>query len=231
MESIKGYLLVFDLDQTLVATNKQFAKRATRKRGLFREIWQPYKKPEVNPELVEVLKEAGKLKEIGTVYGIYLLTNNSDKQFIHRVLKTLEKETGIPKLFDATLTAEKGEPRDTPRGYSKNYSSKSVRDLYRLLNRHERRTDAEKRYNSNELLKKTFFFDDMPDHQLRKEFFQAGVKGNYVTIDPPFVGINETPYGKVFEQLHSTVPSLLPNPIQAIKNITKRFFTRKQRRV
>ena len=231
MESIKGYLLVFDLDQTLVATNKQFARRATRKKGFYREIWQPYKKPEVNPELVEVLKEAGKLRVKGIVYGIFLLTNNSNRQFIKRVLKTLEKETGIQKLFDATLTAEKEEPRDTPRGYPKNYSSKSLRDIYRLLNRMEATADSEKRYASNDVLKKTFFFDDMPDHKLRKELFLAGVKGNYVTIDPPFMGMNETPYGKVLDQLHSVVPSLLPNPIQALKNITKRFFTRKQRRV
>ena len=209
-DSSKGLVLVFDLDQTLVATNKQIKKHLTRKRGYYREVWAPKKKPELNPELIEVLRIALQQREKGGVYAIFLLTNNSDTVFIQRVISSLEKSLHTRNIFDAILTAEDDEPRDTPKGHTKNYSSKSIRDVYRLLNRMEKTDDAEKRYAKEDLLKRVLFFDDNPDHQIRHEMFIAGVKEQYITITPPFMGINETPYGKVFERLYASTPTFFP---------------------
>lgn len=226
----KGLILVFDLDQTLVATNKQVKRRLTRKRGYYKEIWAPTKKPELNPELLEVLRTALEAKAKGGVYAIFLLTNNSDTVFIHRVIRAIERHLQTKDIFQAILTAEDTEPRDTPKGYTKNYSSKSIRDIYRLLNRMEATEDAEKRYAKEDILKRVIFFDDNPDHQIRRELFLAGVKDQYITISPPFMGINETPYGRVLQKLHTFTPSFFPfqSWVRSVRNIMRK--TRKQKR-
>ncbi len=244
MEEQKGLILIFDLDQTLVATNKQFSRRFTRKKGQgtkaglssslgrMQQVWNLRKSPELNPELVEVLKHAVEQKATGGVYAIFLLTNNSYRSFINRVIRKLERVVGTKHLFDAQLTAEDNEPRDTPKGYTKYYSSKSLRDVYRLLDKMEGTTDSHKRYHKEKLMKRILFFDDNPDHVLHRELWKAGAKGNYITIDPPFMGVDETPYGKVMERLNSAVPHIFPflsvfqQPV--IKHIARFFQTRKK---
>lgn len=229
-ESKKGLILVFDLDQTLVATNKHIRQHFTRKRGFYRESWLPKKKPELNPELVEILRIALEKKKSGDVYAIFLLTNNSDPVFLRNVVRTLEKKLQTKHLFDSMLTAEENEPRDTPKGKPLNYSSKSIRDIYRLLDRMEKTTDAEQRYEKEELLKRVVFFDDNPDHVIRREMFIAGVPKQYITISPPFMGISETNYGKVFQLLQRTFPSFFS--FQTLKRSVKNIFrkTRKQKK-
>ena len=227
-DSNNGLILVFDLDQTLVATNKHIRQHFTRKRGFYRESWMPKKKPELNPELVEVLRIALEKKKSGEVYAIFLLTNNSDSIFLRNVVRTLEKKLLTKYLFDSMLTAEVNEPRDTPRGKPLNFSSKSIRDIYRLLDRMEKTTDAEKRYEKEELLKRVVFFDDNPDHVIRREMFVAGVPKQYITISPPFMGISETKYGQVFKILQTTIPTFFS--FQTLARSVKNVF-RKTRKV
>jgi hypothetical protein len=169
-----GWVLVFDLDNTIVGEYFNLRK-------------YPARKIPINPLVLDILRYAisEREKEKGEVSAILLLTNNNDADFIAHVdsllkdeLKRIEKEKE-KEIFD--LIADANHPlREVIHGGAMHGTHiKSIKDVIRfvkLINKpHE------------ELLSRCIFIDDQIYHQLAVELIAAGRSSQFIHICPPYI--------------------------------------------
>lgn len=170
LEPQLGYVLVFDMDQTITGE-------------YFDVVRSPYRPLDINPTVVHILKLAVQAKATGKVSAILLLTNNSDEKYISKMVNTINflvlgrdrKRSDF--VFDDGLKA--GDPgRNVPPGKPVNHALKSFRDIARMLVR--RGLPIEK------LESRTLFFDDQPGHVLTAQLIKAGFENHFVHIKPGY---------------------------------------------
>ena len=145
-----GWIVVFDLDDTIYM----------------------HKNKNINTNALNTLTKAVNNKG-KTVSAIFLLTNNSDTEFIKHVTNHLNKI--IRKtVFDFILSAEdKFRNIREQDGPTLNYSKKRVKDIEYMCN--------EIGISTDNLVKRILFFDDQP-HVLRDEMKSNSVIGNYAWV-------------------------------------------------
>lgn len=149
----KGLVLVWDMDSTLVGN---------------------YIDPKSNVEILfneralAILKMAIEARKIGKVSAIFLLTNNSDLEFIGAVLQRLAVKLATPKVFDYVMDryhSRRPLMMDPP---------KRLLDVEFMM-------DWIQKPKTN-LANRVYFFDDRRDHIIRSEI----PSDHYITITPPF---------------------------------------------
>lgn len=145
-----GWIVVFDLDETIFFHGAE----------------------KINEKAVDVLKKAyaqrGK-----TVSAIFLLTNNSETEFINLIIKQLEEIVG-KSLFNYVMTAEeKFKNIRVSYGPTLNYSEKRLDDIKYMCEKSN--------ISTNNLIKRILFFDDN-EHEIMKEMEKEGVLSNYALV-------------------------------------------------
>jgi len=157
-----GLVLVWDIDQTL--SGQYFDPKL-------------FTNPKINPldyvilnlNALEVIKKAIIAKKSGRVSKIGILTNNDNEEFITLVKEKIAIETGYSDIFDFTITANRQNQTVGPNGQL----IKSIATI------------QDKLPGEENLIKRVYFFDDMPDHVILKEFGDE-FKDHYIQITPPF---------------------------------------------
>ena len=181
MPPIRPWILVWDLDETLVTG--------------WRQGWKE-KDITVNPNAAFILSVATKLRWAGIVKYIFLLTNNSDLPYINTSIKKISEYIQYSgQLFDDKLINDQNN-RTYHYSKSKYNPDKSVRDINYLLKR------VHSKYDYSEY--RVLFFDDRGDHVLKREIPLE----HYIQITPPFSTaesfIDETPWSRVLGYLRSS---------------------------
>ena len=203
-----GLILVFDLDQTIVNTEAP---------GIFPGPEYPmndeYKtklKEQINPNVLDILLRAAKLRRIG-VDAIFLLTNNSSSNYVANINALLlelsnnsigdykkrkspfitEDIPGTNFFFDYIMTAN----HPSRSGLSKSSSDIEYMMSYMGMS-----------MSIGDLFSRLYFFDDSPDHQIRKDlknYSQGKYFNHYIIINPPFSTEYDdlTEYGPIDEAL------------------------------
>ena len=147
-------VLVFDLDETLSG-----------------QYPLPYSGvPILNNQLIDLIKEANKQKR-KTVDAIFLLTNNSDENFIKACVKGIGEN-----IFDYIMTANsKAINIKTLQPYKNtlrtNGANKTIEDIKYMLNKLGKSTEN--------IFSRCYFFDDNNSHPLSQI-------DNFIFINPPF---------------------------------------------
>lgn len=165
-----GYVLVWDMDQTIT--------------GDYFDVKEyPAKPLDINSKAIEILRLAVKARNEGRVAAILLLTNNSDKDYIFKMIQTVTQSVfgaGIKRtdrVFDEGLMAG-SEGRNVPPGKSINHALKSFRDVRKMLKMLG--------LSTINLPARTFFFDDQPGHVLTAELIKEGYEDNFIQITPGY---------------------------------------------
>lgn len=189
----KGLILVFDLDETIVS----------------------HKDLSLNEKIIDILKVANQKKVTGEVEAILMLTNNADQQFIDIIHKKLKESIGVnTDIFDnihdrttktrkynptpnATTRALMGIANNTKQyyGYIKYWN-----DILLMLNEIGYRYTEKDKEN---ILNRTYFFDDMDNHILVQELPEK----HFIHITPPFISNKNdtTDYSSIYEVLGMNV--------------------------
>lgn len=176
----KPWILVWDLDETLVTG--------------WKNGWKPTDIT-VNSRAAFVMSMALKLRLLGIVKYIFLLTNNSDKSYIYTAIKLLGEHIQFEgKIFDTTLINDPS-MRTCFVSKSSYNPDKSLRDVDYLLSN----VKCKNTHNAYRIL----FFDDRGDHVLKTQL----PCDHYIQITPPFsttsTFFDETPWSKVLGLLRS----------------------------
>lgn len=153
---MSGLVFVWDLDNTLVGNYFDVTDSQSQERLHF------------NQNALLVLSKAIQARSTGIVDAILLLTNNADKDFIVYVVRTLENMFRTPHIFDYIM--DRNEP-SRPQGDNPPKRLEDIEYMLRLLNKSIYR-----------LASRVFFFDDIPDHELRSELPPT----HYIQIEPAF---------------------------------------------
>ena len=207
----KPWILVWDLDETLVTG----WKTGWRVEDII-----------VNPRAAFIMYTATKLRILGIVKYIFLLTNNSDRPYINASIKKLGEYIGFDprkQLFDNKLI---NNPVQRTYVISKDpYNpDKSLRDVDFLL--------KGVRDGQTNTAYRILFFDDRGNHVLRTQLPPE----HYIQITPPFSKeqiLDKTPWERVLTILRgysSFGPfGLQGNPRTKTRRLSK--FGRKRMRM
>ncbi len=161
----EGWVLVFDMDQTI--TGNYFDVQ-TEKQDLV-----------LNPKIVDILKMAIQDKQTGMVSAIFLLTNNTDTDFIEHMEKELERAVGKGRIFDYKMDANHPMRTHIPEFANiRNGKQKSLADVEYMLKKVQKTT--------KNLIHRLLFFDDQ-EHLLSLQLKVAGKPEHFVHVDPPFI--------------------------------------------
>jgi hypothetical protein len=180
----KGLILVFDLDQTLIDTEKLFRRKDPPSEfngvifeSLMERIDTPHRSDnvihkQINHRLIEeVLAPASELRGRG-VDGIFLLTNNNSNVYVKAVGRYLANKLGNTDgneyFFDYIMT--RNDPSRGANPLSKNLSNIKHMLRTRCPFSHKIREPVEI-IDDLDLAERLFFFDDQI-YPLYKEIFQ-----------------------------------------------------------
>jgi hypothetical protein len=159
----EGWVLVFDLDQTITACDIE-------------------NNVEFNPKIVEILKGAVKDREKGIVSAIFLLTNNADGEYIEQVHKELNTILQTTSVFDYILDANHPIRSHMPGVNIRNAKQKTIADVEFMLQQVKK--------TSKNLINRLLFFDDQ-EHILSLQLKSAGNPQHFIHVNPPFLGTFE----------------------------------------
>ncbi len=170
----EGIIIVVDLDNTLVGDYFDIMNNSAENRT-----------PIFNTKLVDLLKKAKEARRKGHVSAIFLLTNNSDTNFIQFV-NLLLAEKGVngyyEPIFDYIMSRNHKERQ-------KNFNKTGILNM----NPPKRLEDVAfmmreiGEFPAN-LEKRVYFIDDIPNHEIRNELRNPQ---QYIVITPPFTGQEE----------------------------------------
>lgn len=164
-----GWVLVFDLDNTIVGEYYNLRKHPARKLPL-------------NPFAVNILRYAmhEKSKEKGEVAAILLLTNNNDTDFIAHVDALLKEELEVEgqEIFDLIMDSNHPLREHIQGGPMHGTHKKSSKDVFHCLKEINKSTE--------DLLHRLIFIDDQIYHQLAIELIAAGRQNQFLHIHPPY---------------------------------------------
>ena len=151
-----GLVLVFDLDQTLIDSQSLVKDKSSD----FSEY--------LNTTLIDrVLGPAVKLRDTNKgVDGIFLLSNNGNNKYIEKVIRELNRYLGLPEensVFNTYMSRydsyREGADPENP--------EKRLKDVKNMLG--EVLTNTFEHYSTENLAERTYFFDDLATHTIRKE--------------------------------------------------------------
>ena len=192
-----GLILVFDLDQTIIDSQKYFYQRPETYESINELKNEILTGGYLNLTIIGILKRASKLRDEDVanpkdkkVTAIFLLTNNSDPIYVAAVdsaIHELCNSTG--KYYtDANIDPDAAFMPKKPyffdsimmRGHSKRVGSdpsKSLNDVYVML----RYLEIKKR----PVLDSIYFFDDIY-HEMDRQLNSFGFPDHSIKISPPF---------------------------------------------
>jgi hypothetical protein len=218
-----GIILVWDLDQTLVGTFQKRAKNENLEYYLNKLI-------ELNENAMNIFKQAANQREKGNVLAIFLLTNNSDTEFIERVKRNIEKQYSIKDPFNYILDASDPSKRDYETSASNmifnmseispNSALKSINDVRKMMREISYNLDD---ISDEELGKRVYFFDDN-EHILSSQ-------SNFIKIEPAFItnGLEDKTNYSSIESFLSKSPSPVKGGGGGNKKKNKRKTNKKRR--
>ena len=148
-----GLVLVWDMDSTIVGN---YFNVQSNEELIF------------NERAVAILKLAVEARKTGKVTAIFLLTNNSDEEFIKMMRTRLALKLGVPRVFDYAMQ------RYHPARPHSEDPPKRLQDVAFMMS-------AIKKSTAN-LENRVFFFDDRGDHEIRAEIPSS----HYIQISPPY---------------------------------------------
>lgn len=120
-----------------------------------------------NPNAIDIIRKAIDMRP-KKVSAIFLLTNNPADGLINMFHIKLSLLLRTPYVFDGIMTATDGERAEG--------IPKRLEDVKTLMDRRD--------FKYDETLKdRVYFFDDVPNHQIRGEI----PVDNYIQITPPFI--------------------------------------------
>jgi hypothetical protein len=157
--STTGWVLVWDLDQTIVGEYSDQRRLDSEELVL-------------NPKAVELLRLAVEAREKDIVSAIFLLTNNADDFFIKVVELTLSmkyKKNYHSTVFDYIMSRThpfRAPPEGDP--------PKSLREVAYMMREVEAPIEN--------LAQRVIFIDDKKNHMIANEI----PKENYIHVSPPF---------------------------------------------
>lgn len=162
-----GWVMVFDLDNTIVGEYYNVRKHPPRKLPL-------------NPFAVQLLQYGiqERDKEKGTVSTILLLTNNNDTDFINLIDSQLQEVCGCDKVFDCIIDSNHPLRETIHGGPMHGTHMKSIKDILRFVRLLEKPHE--------DLLKRCIFIDDQIYHKLAIELIAAGYHQQFIHIHPPY---------------------------------------------
>ena len=156
-----GLVLVFDLDLTLVDTEKVFEIASKKDEINSDELYK-----HLNIRLIEeVLKPAVDLKG-SSVSAILLLSNNNLEEYVNFICESISRILGT-QVFDLIVTRRGTEL--VPRAEPEENPPKRLVDVERMLKSLGK--------DSSNLEERVYFFDDL-DHEIKKEI----IPGHYYRI-------------------------------------------------
>ena len=219
-----GLVLVFDLDQTILDSSDDTLFDGSLSLEGIKELI----KKNLNMNVVNLLMRASKLRPVGKVTAICLLTNNSSINFVQlvdSVLKGLTKSNGSygkkavedgfeagEYFFDAIMTRNHSARPIAASGSP----PKRLEDINKMLEPFDLSFGSA-------TMDDLFFFDDLPNHQILQTYKEVGeFRENYIQIKPPYTKyrIDTTNYTPVLRALSNldgqpdTLP-VLPQPASA----------------
>lgn len=155
-------IFVFDLDQTIV-DSQNFQSYRTLDKILIHDV-------------VVLLGDLARARTAGQIVGIFLLTNNASQAYIYHVEQQLlrlfpqDKSYHTQKFFDAVL--HRHSKSRTPVGSPD--PEKGLSDVRTLLDM------VGEPYKQDSLANRVWFFDDLPNHKIRKELPLT----HYIVVQP-----------------------------------------------
>jgi len=205
IKPIKGIILGFDLDQTLIDSH-----------GLTLADLESYEKASkfidahINNNILErVLRRALYYRRQGQIDAIFLLTNNSDREYVTYVCRYISDRLSGVGLFGQIRSQPKGNSNIPNLGMTSGYffdyimvrqhssrggsedPTKSLKDIkymidavndYKLVKNLKPITILSDKF----LASRTYFFDDRLHHNIRDEFNEFGYPENYIQIKGPY---------------------------------------------
>ena len=143
----------------------------------------------MNPRIMEVLENAQRGREDGSVAAIFLLTMNGDVDYVKGVDQALAEQILDPSdnsssskirkfsFFDDILCADDEYTNSRGYGeYSRRGGQKIMRDVEHLIN-------GVKGVRGEDLASRVFFFDDHPEYHPQMRKFLGR---NFIHVVPPF---------------------------------------------
>jgi hypothetical protein len=162
MDMKEGWVLVFDLDQTITYDDDRTESI------------------HFNPKIIEILKGAVKDRQQGIVSAIFLLTNNADKEYIEYIHNELKEIIGLPMIFDSIMDANHPSRIHVAHlTQISNAKQKSLADVECMLRQTCKTT--------KNLIYRVLFFDDQ-EHLLSLQLKKAGKPEHFIHVHPPFLG-------------------------------------------
>jgi hypothetical protein len=162
-----GWILVFDMDQTITGDYFDVKK-------------EPEREIDINPICLDIFRLALENREKGDVSAIFLLTNNSDRLYIRKMHNTLKNYLGFSgEIFDYIMDA-KHKLRKALSNHP-NHKDKSLQDIHWMC----LMTNTLGK-NPKELLERIIFFDDQEYHTLVNELRNANLYKNFIHVNPPY---------------------------------------------
>ena len=201
---MSGLILVFDLDQTLVDSNglmdtvlTEAEKPSPDERVIYNLI-----EPKLNKNLMRnVLTQAMVLRSRGMMIdAIFLLTNNSSREYVARVSAVLYQFFSLPEFLGKFQSV-----RSSPVGNSRFPDVATIFD-YIMVRQHAARprlVDPPKNLGDVKVMmgaigmpltddatlaRRVFFFDDNDSHVLSRELAHYGSPDHYIQIKGPLTG-------------------------------------------
>lgn len=169
-----GLVLVFDLDQTLIDSNGLSKKQGND------NIWNRIGS-HLNMRLInEVFRPALELRVEKKVDAIFLLSNNSGKEYVINVIHYLALILGVDEPFDYVMIRQ-----HSSRPQSLN-PPKRIQDVKFMMDNAVVAIPY-----SDDLASRVYFFDDNTTHEIRKEL----EPDHYIEIQGPDVDENEQNMG------------------------------------
>jgi len=175
-----GLVLVWDVDQTL--SGQYFDPKK------FNPAVNPYDYVILNPKALEIIEKAIAAKSTGRVSVIGILTNNGDEEFIKIIINAIQKKLGQKPIFDFVMTRNHHSRR------LNDHQPKRLVDVQTML--------TEIGASTGNLANRLYFFDDMPDHEIRREI----PPNHYIQITPPYV--HEVPDTTNWEPIETALDTL-----------------------
>jgi hypothetical protein len=202
---MKGWVLVFDLDETIIGHTSNDDNPTP---------W--------NNSILDILSAAAIEREKGNVDSILLLTNNSNAQFIDQIDNHLgfvclddQKDKFFDKIYDmAKVSDVLRSPKRAGREFRK-----ALIDVENMLD--------DIGHSKEGLVDRVLFFDDLPHHEI---FLEIPSK-NYITIVPPFSGTESYELMKQNPKFPHVYEILgMKMPVKTASNQKRRTRRRKEKK-
>jgi len=200
MSENNGIILVWDLDQTIVANFIEILNDSDISRIKYREQGiDKYKSPDelidmliINEAVIPILREVHNAKKSGAVSANLLLTNNASIVFVALVQYGLNRRYGLDvDIFDMIMQRGSLPGELIPRQLTpatRLQMAKNINNVKRMIEKINENPSRSPKISTENLLQRTYFIDDQP-HPLSQQLAERSeITGmpQYIKITPGF---------------------------------------------